>query len=81
MERHPEDDELLYVIEGRVVIEVLTEIDRCAIEVGAGSVLIVPRNHWHRHRHDGVVKEMYVTPGPTDMSFDDDPRIKDSQDS
>ncbi len=77
-ERHPDDDELLYVIEGRVVIEVLADDDRFEVSVEAGSVVVVPRNHWHRHRHDGVVKEMYVTPGPTDMSFEDDPRISAS---
>ena len=73
-ERHPTDDELLYVIEGRVVIEVLGLDERFEVEVDAGSVFIVPRDHWHRHRHAGLVKEMYVTPGPTDMSFDEDPR-------
>jgi hypothetical protein len=35
---------------------------------------VVPRNQWHRHKHDGVVKEMYVTPGSSDMSFAEDPR-------
>ena len=77
-ERHPEDDELLYVIEGCVVIEVLTEDDRVEMLVSEGSAFVVPRNHWHRHKVDGVVKEMYVTPGPSDTSFADDPRY-DSQ--
>jgi len=75
-ERHPEDDELLYVIEGRVTVEILTEADRIEVPIAEGSVFVVPRNHWHRHKLDGVVKEMYVTPGPSDTSFAEDPRIE-----
>jgi mannose-6-phosphate isomerase-like protein (cupin superfamily) len=74
-ELHPEDDELLYVIEGGATIEILTETDRVEIAVPAGSCLVVPGKHWHRHKVDEVVKEMYVTPGPTETSFADDPRI------
>ena len=75
-ERHPTDEELLFVFEGEVTIEVLTETRSVEARVPAGSVFVVPRNHWHRHKHDGVVKEMYVTPGPSDMSFADDPRLE-----
>jgi len=74
-ERHPDDDELLYVIEGRVTVEILTEDDQIEVRVAEGSAFVVPRNHWHRHKLDGVVKEMYVTPGPSETSFADDPRI------
>jgi quercetin dioxygenase-like cupin family protein len=73
-ERHPTDEELLYVIEGRVTIEVLTDAGRVDVPIAAGSAFVVPRNQWHRHKHDGVVKEMYVTPGSSDMSFAEDPR-------
>jgi quercetin dioxygenase-like cupin family protein len=73
-ERHPTDEELIYVIEGGVTIEVLTDTDRMDIPIVAGSAFVVPRNHWHRHKHDGVVKEMYVTPGRSDTSFAEDPR-------
>ena len=73
-ELHPEDDELLYVIEGGVTIQILTEKGRIDIEVEEGSCLVVPRNHWHRHKVDAVVKELYVTPGPSETSFADDPR-------
>jgi quercetin dioxygenase-like cupin family protein len=73
-ELHPEDEELLYVIEGHVTVEILTETDRIDVPVGEGSAFVVPRNHWHRHKIDGVVKEMYVTPGRSETSFADDPR-------
>ena len=75
-ERHPGDDELLYVIEGHVTVEILTEDDRIEVRVAEGSAFVVPRNHWHRHKLDGAVKEMYVTPGQSDTSFADDPRIE-----
>ncbi len=73
-ERHPRDEELLHVIEGQVEIEVLTEGGPVVTFVAEGSIFVVPRNHWHRHRHVGLVKELYLTPGPTDTSFADDPR-------
>jgi quercetin dioxygenase-like cupin family protein len=75
-ERHPEDDELLYIIEGHVTLEVLTDDERMEVRVAEGSAFVVPKNHWHRHKLDGVVKEMYVTPGPSETSFADDPRIE-----
>jgi quercetin dioxygenase-like cupin family protein len=73
-ERHPDDEELLHVIEGSVEIEVLVDDGSRVTRIDAGSLFVVPRGHWHRHRHSGLVKELYLTPGPTDMSFDEDPR-------
>ena len=74
-EIHPEDDEILFVVEGGVTVEILTETERIDIPVEEGSCLVVPRNHWHRHKVDTLVKEMYVTPGPSETSFADDPRV------
>ena len=76
-ERHPRDEELLQVIEGRVEIEVLTEDGPVVTLVTEGSIFVVPRNHWHRHRIVGLVKELYLTPGPTDTSLAEDPRTED----
>lgn len=73
-ERHPAHEELLFVIEGQVTIEVLTDDDSTDVLVPAGSAFVVPRNHWHRHKHDGLVKELYATPGTSETSFADDPR-------
>jgi quercetin dioxygenase-like cupin family protein len=72
-ERHPDDDEFLQVIEGVVDIEVLGD-EREITTVEAGSIFVVPRGRWHRHRHRGPVKELYLTPGRSEMSFADDPR-------
>jgi quercetin dioxygenase-like cupin family protein len=75
-ERHPDDEELLQVIEGSVDIEVLGDDGSRITTLEAGSILVVPRGHWHRHRHRGLVKELYLTPGRSEMSFDDDPRAQ-----
>jgi quercetin dioxygenase-like cupin family protein len=73
-ERHPDDEEFLQVIEGSVDIEVLTDDGARVTTVAAGSIFVLPRDLWHRHRHTGHLKELYLTPGRTEMSFDDDPR-------
>jgi uncharacterized cupin superfamily protein len=73
-ERHPEDDELLHVLEGEVVIRVLTDDGAVDTTVGAGSAFIVPKGLWHRHVVPAMVKELYVTPGASEHSFEDDPR-------
>jgi quercetin dioxygenase-like cupin family protein len=75
-ERHPKDEELLQIIEGQVEIEVLTEAGPVVSLLSEGLIFVVPRNHWHRHRHVGLVKELYLTPGPTDMSMAEDPRVE-----
>jgi uncharacterized cupin superfamily protein len=73
-ERHPEDEELLQVIDGEVDIEVLTDDGPDVTTVRAGSVFVVPRGLWHRHRVGTKLTELYLTPGPTETSTADDPR-------
>jgi uncharacterized cupin superfamily protein len=73
-ERHPDDDELLQVIEGAVDNVVLTDHERMRVTVRAGSLLIVPRGCWHRHEVDDHVTELYLTPGASEHSMADDPR-------
>ena len=75
-EMHPECDELLHVIEGKVEIEILPEVsgDGQLIMLTAGSFIVVPRGCWHRQSILEKTKEYYVTPGPTLHSQADDPR-------
>jgi quercetin dioxygenase-like cupin family protein len=73
-ERHPDDEELLQPIEGEVDIEVLTDDGPVVTTVRAGAVFVVPRGHWHRHRHRGVLKELFLTPGRSEHSTAADPR-------
>ena len=73
-ELHPNDDELLHAIEGEVDIIVLTEEGPRTTTIHAGSIFVVPRGHWHRHRVNKSLVELYVTPGETEHSNADDPR-------
>ncbi len=76
-EMHPECDELLHIIEGRIEIEILPnepEGNETFI-LTAGSFIVVPRGCWHRQKILERVKQYYVTPGPTLHSHSADPRI------
>jgi uncharacterized cupin superfamily protein len=76
-ERHPDDDELLHVLEGEVVITVLTESGPIDTTVTLGSVFVVPKGLWHRHHIPTQLKELYVTPGASEHSFAEDPRVEE----
>jgi len=76
-EMHPECDELLHVIEGEIAIEVLpTNGGQSEVHnVKTGWFLVVPKGCWHRQTILVRSKELYLTPGPTQHSHADDPRI------
>jgi quercetin dioxygenase-like cupin family protein len=76
-EMHPNEDELLHVIEGKIAIDVLPAdrgrgADRVIVD--AGSFLVVPRGLWHRHDMLERTQEMYLSPANTVHSDRDDPR-------
>jgi mannose-6-phosphate isomerase-like protein (cupin superfamily) len=73
-ERHPDNDELLLILEGHADIEILTTDGPVVTPVRTGCLIVVPRGLWHRHRLHGRVKELYLTPGPSEHSTADDPR-------
>lgn len=63
-EMHPDGDEVLYLVSGRVRVELeLPDGDR-HVELGPGDGLVVPQGVWHRVRlvEPGVL--VHVTPGP-----------------
>jgi len=68
-ELHPDGDELLYVVSGRIVV-VLDDgdLDHVGAEsrhaVGAGEAFVVPRGTWHRLDVLEPVHLVHVTPGP-----------------
>lgn len=78
-ERHPDDDELLQVLEGEVDIIVLREDGPVTTTVRAGSFFVVPRGLWHRHHVKVRLKELFLTPGPSEHSMADDPRSGTNQ--
>ena len=63
-EMHPDADELLYLISGR--IEVLLELDDGdrSVEVEPGQALVVRRGVWHRVLLQEPSRLVHVTPGP-----------------
>ena len=76
-EMHPDSDEILHVIEGRIEIEICPEdksqpFDK--VQVGSGSYLVVPKGLWHRHTMMAKTKEMYLSPSNTLHSHEPDPR-------
>jgi mannose-6-phosphate isomerase-like protein (cupin superfamily) len=71
-EMHPDGDELLYLIAGR--IEVIIENGGTQTTVGAeaahtlspGQAIIVPRGAWHRVNVREPSHLVHITPGPRD---------------
>lgn len=76
-EMHPESDELLHIIEGKIEIEILP-IDSgqsTILTLSTGEFIVVPKDCWHRQKILERVKEYYVTPGSTLHSQSTDPRL------
>lgn len=63
-ELHPDADELLYSVSGRIeVILELAEGER-RVEIGPGDAVIVPRGTWHRIEMKEPGQILNITPGP-----------------
>ncbi len=76
-EMHPDCEEMLYVLEGGIEVEILPAGggDGEKTLVPSGSFIVVPRGCWHRQNMLARTKELYLTPGTTQMSHQDDPRL------
>jgi mannose-6-phosphate isomerase-like protein (cupin superfamily) len=63
-EMHPDADELLYLLSGRVRVRL--ELDDGDQETGlcAGQALVVPRGVWHRIFIEEPGRLVHITPGP-----------------
>jgi|SRR5262249_9502658 len=62
-EVHPDGDEILYVVSGRLRVTGESE-PSAAIELGPGQACIVPRGEWHRVSVLEPTQLIHVTPGP-----------------
>lgn len=62
-EVHPDGDEILYVISGRVRVTGESEPE-AAIELGPGEACIVPRGEWHLVSLLERTQLLHITPGP-----------------
>jgi len=73
-ERHPDADELLYVLDGAVDITLLAAEGPTQVSVAAGSVFVVPRGLWHGQRAPEGVTLLAAVPDNSEISEADDPR-------
>ena len=65
-ERHPHGDEIVAVIDGETTLILLDAGVELRNHLGAGELLVVPQNVWHRFETPAGVKILTVTPQPTD---------------
>lgn len=65
-EVHPDGDEVLYLISGRVKV-VFLDSDEDDIEVEPGDGLVVPKGTWHRVDIIEPSQIVYLTPGPNNQ--------------
>src|SRR5271156_2507932 len=73
-ETHPED-ELLYILDGEMSLDILEKDGPRSYVVGAGMIVIVPPRAWHRvYSADGVTVPSATLPGDHVDTDDDDPR-------
>ena len=62
-ERHPDGDEILYLIAGRARV-VFLDTDDDDVEMVPGDGLVVPKGVWHRVDILEPCQIVYATPGP-----------------
>ncbi|GEP54067.1 hypothetical protein RSO01_12330 [Reyranella soli] len=73
-ETHPAD-ELVWVLEGSTVLDIVEEDGPRSYTIGAGMLVIVPPGIWHRfHSADGATTMSVVVPGENIDADVDDPR-------
>lgn len=62
-EMHPDDDEILYVLEGRVAVTLVREeAPATTVALAAGQAFIVPRAVWHRLQVLAPGRLLFMTP-------------------
>ena len=62
-EVHPDGDEFLYIVSGRVRITVESDPD-AELVLGPGGACIVPKGEWHKVSVLEKTQLIYITPGP-----------------
>jgi mannose-6-phosphate isomerase-like protein (cupin superfamily) len=62
-EKHENGDELLYVTDGSVSVEVLEDDgSSTTLQVGDGQLFVIPRGKWHQLTATHNVNIMFVSP-------------------
>jgi quercetin dioxygenase-like cupin family protein len=65
-ERHPNGDEIVYILEGATMLRSITDEGPQEQELRTGMMVVVPQGMWHRFESPDGVTLMSVTPLPTD---------------
>jgi mannose-6-phosphate isomerase-like protein (cupin superfamily) len=65
-ERHPDGDELVYIIDGAATLQVASDGGSELIAVDAGKLAIVPKGAWHRFHYPDGVTLLTITPGQSE---------------
>ena len=63
-EMHPDGDELLFLVSGRVTVVLEDSDPPREVELAPGQALVVPRGIWHRLLLREPSQILHVTPGP-----------------
>lgn len=74
-EMHPDTDEFFFIIDGEMSIQLLDAEKSSKHVAKAGSVFTIPKGVWHKPASPNGVRFIYITPGKTLHSDDDDPRV------
>lgn len=72
-ERHLKGDEIVQILKGATVLDIVTDEGMQRLELSAGMLLVVPKGCWHRFTSEHGVSVMTATPQPTEHLFADDP--------
>ena len=62
-ERHPDGDEIVYVVSGRIEVAIEAGRER-VVQVGAGEGVVIPTGVWHKVRVLELGQLVTVSPGP-----------------
>jgi len=63
-EMHPDGDELLFLVSGRITVTLEDEDPPRRVELTPGRALIVPKGVWHLVRLEEPSQLVHITPGP-----------------
>jgi mannose-6-phosphate isomerase-like protein (cupin superfamily) len=62
-ERHPDGDEFIYILSGRVTVTVDSS-SGTSLELRPGDACIIPKWEWHRLHLLEPTRLLHITPGP-----------------